>query len=215
MWFKKTRAPQHPITAQRIEQIQAFIDARQQQAIPVPPPPPSPTESSRLLELSLESFEKSYENAHPAMGTQPGASVPAAAPQARAWALQAPRSPQGLASVVANVDEGFSETLLQHISDRGLREPEVYKRAHIDRKLFSKIRKGQGYQPSKPTAIALGVALGLDLDGLRDLIGRAGYTLTHASKADLIVEYFVTQGIYDIFEINEALFAFGQPPLGR
>lgn len=211
MWCKKTSSPHRPLTAQRIEQIQAFIDARQQQAIPVPPPPSSPMEPSGFLELSLESCEI----ACPAALAQPRASAPAAAPQARAWALQAPRSPQGLASVVANVDEGFSETLLQHISDRGLREPEVYKRAHIDRKLFSKIRKGQGYQPSKPTAIALGVALGLDLDGLRDLIGRAGYTLTHASKADLIVEYFVTQGIYDIFEINEALFAFGQPPLGR
>lgn len=205
MWFTKTRAPYRSLPAQRIEEIQAFIDARYRQAIPIPPAPPS------AAELSLESCE----NGLPTLPAKPMTGAPMAAPQASTRPPQAPLSPRGLANVVANVDEGFSETLLHHISNRGLREPDVYKRAHIDRKLFSKIRKGQSYQPSKPTAVALGIALGLDLDELRDLIGRAGYTLTHASKADLIVEYFVTQGVYDLFEINEALFAFGEQPLGR
>ena len=80
--------------------------------------------------------------------------------------------------------------------------------------MFSKIRTEKDYRPSKTTALALAIALELNLDEIKDLIGRAGYALTHASKLDIIVEYFVVQEIYDITQINEVLFALDQPLLG-
>ncbi|WP_459130006.1 macro domain-containing protein [Guggenheimella bovis] len=117
-------------------------------------------------------------------------------------------------SLLDDLDAGFTETLLKLIDRTGKKDSEIYKKANVDRKLFSKIRNNPDYRPSKSTALAFAFALELDLEETEDFIRRAGYALSHSSKFDIIVEYFLMNRNYNVFELNEVLFAFDQPLIG-
>lgn len=119
-----------------------------------------------------------------------------------------------LGQLLKNLDAGFSETLLQLIYRTGKKDSEIYKKANVDRRLFSKIRNNMDYKPSKTTALAFAFALELDIDETKDFIGRAGFALSHSNKFDVIVEYFLVNRNYNVFELNEVLFAFDQPLIG-
>ena len=119
-----------------------------------------------------------------------------------------------LSALMDELDEPFNVTLLRLIDEKGKTDVEVYKKANIDRKLFSKIRTGKGYMPGKRTILALAIALELTLSETDDLLKRAGYALSHSQKGDVIVEYFIINKNYDIYEINEVLFTYDQPLLG-
>ena len=119
-----------------------------------------------------------------------------------------------LEDMLKQADAGFTETLLKLIDKTGKKDSEIYKKALLTKQHFSKIRNNPNYKPTKPTAIALALALELDLEATKDLIGRAGYALTNSSKFDLIIRYFIEQGNYNVVEINLARYEVDQPLLG-
>ena len=123
-------------------------------------------------------------------------------------------APDGLEEYVSHLDEGFRDMLLRKIAEKHLTDAECYKRANVDRKLFNKIKNQPDYKPGKSTVLALAISLKLPMKEIREMLGKAGFSLSPSSKFDRIVEFFILHGNYDIFEINEALFSFDQRLLG-
>ncbi|MBR4986363.1 MAG: macro domain-containing protein [Proteobacteria bacterium] len=176
----------------------------------------------RSLEMRLERLAREDKDANcpPDIALKPclteGKRLHVNAPHAvsEAEASRKPTDFISLDNVIKERAQSFSELLMLKIESSGAKPSDIYKRANIDRKLFSKIKTKPDYTPSKQTAVSFAIALKLDLLETQTLLESAGYVLSGSSKFDIIIEYYIEHKMYDIFLINEALFHYDQPLLG-
>lgn len=204
--------PKEPALRVATEEIDAFLDEYDMDVY--------------LVVLDKQSFgisQKLYESIESFINEQEAAVLEQAADRYRKHrSLESPmhelrevlESQISLEELLEDLDEPFSQRLFRFIDARGMTDAETYKKANLDKKLFSKIRNSPGYTPKKKTILAFAIALELDLDETEELLGTAGYRLSNSHKFDLIVRYFIEREQYNIFEINEALFAFDESLLG-
>lgn len=191
--FRRQRIPRlEPATLTELKQ---YIDSR----LNLPGEAAAADEPADFCPQPLQRFESEKTSAPKAGGSHAlnSAQMPGAASIS-------------LSDALSGVDESFSEMVLRKIDERGMTDAQCYKKAEIDRKLFSKLRGNRLYKPSRQTAVALAVALELSLEETKELLMKAGFALSHSSKFDIIIEYFISRGNYNRFEINEALYEFDQ-----
>lgn len=191
--FRRQRIPRlEPATLIELKQ---YIDSR----LNLPGEAAAADEPADFCPQPLQRFESEKTSAPKAGGSHAlnSAQMPGAAPIS-------------LSDALSGMDESFSEMVLRKIDERGMTDAQCYKKAEIDRKLFSKLRGNRLYKPSRQTAVALAIALELSLEETKELLMKAGFALSHSSKFDIIIEYFISRGNYNRFEINEALYEFDQ-----
>ena len=127
-----------------------------------------------------------------------------------------PSEARALAILLDKRKEGtFTDQLLAMINKSGMRDSTVYRRAQLDRRLFSKIAGDRFYKPAKDTVIAFAIALECRLEDADALLRSAGYQFSRSSRRDIIIAYFFRERIYDLDTLNNVLAGLGEKPIGR